>query len=366
MSGDLAAAAPTPLGYRPADEGKSDALAPFFAPVDKGFGGPDLYGYSWIDSDEPSGPTFAWVDISSVGTSVALGDDMFRGPFSIGFAFPFYDTTYTELYIGSNGLITFGSGSDERQNKNIPNTAAPNNMIALWWDDLDPSSGGHVYYYHDSPNNRFVISFVNIPNYRYPDGTGSLTFQAVLYANGRINLQYWTMDPGVDVEGLASATIGIENMTGSDGLQVVYNAAYMHDNLAVDIKCARWLWVDPTGAVIEPYSSRTVDVHLDAAELEQGSYSGQLNIITNDPNMPSVTVPVNLLVRSYLCGDINGDGEGPNVGDITYLVDFLFRFGPQPPVMAAANVNGENNVNVADVTYLVDYLFRSGPAPVCE
>ena len=77
-------------------------------------------------------------------------------------------------------------------------------------------------------------------------------------------------------------------------------------------------------------------------------------------------MPVDLLVRAYLCGDINDDGEGPNVSDITYFVDFLFRAGPAPPVMAAANVNGENGVNVADITYLVDYLFRSGPEPVCE
>jgi hypothetical protein len=67
----------------------------------------------------------------------------------------------------------------------------------------------------------------------------------------------------------------------------------------------------------------------------------------------------------YICGDANGNGQGPNVADLTYLVDYLFRSGPPPPVMSAANVNGQGGINVADLTYLVDYLFRSGPKPVC-
>jgi len=68
---------------------------------------------------------------------------------------------------------------------------------------------------------------------------------------------------------------------------------------------------------------------------------------------------------SYICGDVDGDGTGPNVTDLTYLVDYLFRSGPPPPVMEAANINGENGINVADLTYLIDYLFRGGPAPDC-
>jgi hypothetical protein len=68
----------------------------------------------------------------------------------------------------------------------------------------------------------------------------------------------------------------------------------------------------------------------------------------------------------YICGDVNGNGAGPNVVDITYLVDYLFRSGPPPPVIEAADVNGSGgDPNIADVTYLVDYLFRIGPAPVC-
>ncbi len=49
--------------------------------------------------------------------------------------------------------------------------------------------------------------------------SGDYTFQAILYPDGTIIFQYLEMT--ADVTG---ATVGIENATGTDGLQVVYNA----------------------------------------------------------------------------------------------------------------------------------------------
>lgn len=65
-----------------------------------------------------------------------------------------------------------------------------------------------------------------------------------------------------------------------------------------------------------------------------------------------------------ICGDIDGNG-GVDVADLTFLVDYLFRGGPPPPVMETANVDGDNGVNVADLTFLVDYLFNGGSEPIC-
>jgi hypothetical protein len=68
----------------------------------------------------------------------------------------------------------------------------------------------------------------------------------------------------------------------------------------------------------------------------------------------------------YICGDIDGDGVGPNVSDVTHLVSYLFASGPAPAVMEAADVDGSGgSPNVSDLTYLVAYLFADGPALVC-
>ena len=37
-----------------------------------GPGGPDAFGYTWIDSDEPMGPTFSWVDLTPTPGAIQI------------------------------------------------------------------------------------------------------------------------------------------------------------------------------------------------------------------------------------------------------------------------------------------------------
>lgn len=100
-------------------------------------------------------------------------------------------------------------------------------------------------------------------------------------------------------------------------------------------------------------------------EFEQPLPSGEpLDLVVTAYNrqtkIRSVAVP------EIMCGDVNGDGQGPNIVDVTYLVNFLFDGGPPPPNMEAADMNGgDGDVNIVDLTQLVGYLFGGGPAPDC-
>src|SRR3990172_6301123 len=73
-------------------------------------GGPDAYGYTWKDSNEPGGPIYNWFDITAIGTPVTtLLDDNTDGPFSLGSNFNFYGQSKSQCWIASNGYIAFNN-----------------------------------------------------------------------------------------------------------------------------------------------------------------------------------------------------------------------------------------------------------------
>jgi hypothetical protein len=65
------------------------------------------------------------------------------------------------------------------------------------------------------------------------------------------------------------------------------------------------------------------------------------------------------------CGDANGDFI-VNVGDVVYLVGYLYKGGPVPKCPAArGDVNNDGIINVGDVVYVVGFLYKGGPKPDC-
>lgn len=59
---------------------------------------------------------------------------------------------------------------------------------------------------------------------------------------------------------------------------------------------------------------------------------------------------------SAVLGDINDDGI-INVGDVVYLVSYLFKGGPAPPNPIDADVDGSPGINLGDVIQLQGYLY---------
>lgn len=190
-------------------------------------GGPDAFGYTYLDSDEAGGPIVSWVEISSTGTSFSLPDSALEGPVDLGFSFDFYGRPYTTTHIASNGYLWFDNGSthftDPDSDCPLPNSSGNENIIAAIWDDLDGQQAtpfGLGYYqafpagscaYDDYLGACFVAEWSGT----YHDGeVDDLTFEILLFDNNDIVIQI--ADAG-DEAGLRSST-GIENAEASDGL----------------------------------------------------------------------------------------------------------------------------------------------------
>jgi hypothetical protein len=194
--------------------------------------------------------------------------------------------TKTQIYVSSNGILHFAPlTANIITNASIPSTAHPNDYISPFWDDLDGRTQGTVHYKQDG--GKFIIQFTNWQKY---SATGSLTFQVVLYNSGRIMFYYNNMNAT-----LTSATVGIENSTGTIGLQVAYNAAYVTNGLAVKISAdPDWVTNTLSGGTI--YNGNSVDVVLTlrSEDFPLGSYSMDLIVNSNDPLNPTVTVPITM------------------------------------------------------------------------
>ncbi|MBZ0172869.1 MAG: hypothetical protein K8E66_10845, partial [Phycisphaerales bacterium] len=286
-----------PTRYVGGDAGRAERVAPKWMdreataaperPSDlRATGGPDSFGYDWMDSDEPGGPVFDWQDITTVGVPISLGDDDQRRV-RLPFVFPFYGVGRDSVAITSNGYLSFDGSWPEYANTSIPAPSTPNAFIAPFWDDLNPDVGGTIHRLYDG--NRFIVQYTDVPSYLQ---TGVYTFQVQLYPDGTIVYLYQDMQGDLE-----ACTIGIEQDNAYTGLEVAYAAPYVHDGLAVRIgtvdACPSLTEV-PQAGLVWAGSSRDVNVHFEAGALSAGEYSCELVILSNVPGQGAVVVPVQM------------------------------------------------------------------------
>ena len=67
-------------------------------------------------------------------------------------------------------------------------------------------------------------------------------------------------------------------------------------------------------------------------------------------------------VTDIVRGDVNGDLV-IDIGDLIYLIDYMFTGGPPPVSEMAGDVDGSGQLDISDLVYLVDYMFNDGPPP---
>jgi hypothetical protein len=190
-------------------------------------GGPDSFGYTWKDSNEPGGPAYNWIEIATPaggsGTyrSAINCDDCHEANIPLGFNFPYYGVNSNAVSIGSNGVVYFENTYLGLANSCMPGTPSYTmtqyKFIAHLWDDLAPNYQGGIY--TQAFPNYFVIEYYNIvPCCAVGDGD---TWQVILFRNGNILMQYQELS----AQGLQTdLTVGIQN-DPTTGLQYVCNGA---------------------------------------------------------------------------------------------------------------------------------------------
>ena len=64
-------------------------------------------------------------------------------------------------------------------------------------------------------------------------------------------------------------------------------------------------------------------------------------------------------------GNIDGDPtEDITIGDLVWLVNYMFKQGPDPVYLIEADVDANNNININDLVLLVKYMFKQGTPPM--
>jgi len=201
--------------------------------------GPDAFGHFIYDNYDADTVEYDWIEINPdagglPGELLPLGDNstVVR---NLPFAFRFYGQDYTTITISSNGFIVLGSsGSTVWHSYFIPSAQLPNGFFAPFFDDWEPVTiGGDVFFYSEAGVPYVIVEWFDVFQYF---GSGPARFQAILYdpaefsgynGEGVAKYQYHTLD------GIFEGAVGVENQTGSDGVQ--YRWQFQYDTHAAPL-----------------------------------------------------------------------------------------------------------------------------------
>jgi PKD repeat protein/glucose/arabinose dehydrogenase len=186
----------------------------------------DSFGYTCADGAR------AFVPADQTVLSLA-GDDAVQ-QISLPFPVRLYGGSYSTAWVDTNGLMSFVNpgGSATTFDASIPSTALPNLAVYPFWDDVwvDSSASVRTAVTGSAPNRQFVVEWRNVRF--WADQSRRVTFEAIFHENGTITFVYQGIDANSLEQG-GSATVGIENATGTVALQYSYNQPALQNGLGV-------------------------------------------------------------------------------------------------------------------------------------
>ncbi|GIP40116.1 hypothetical protein J31TS4_33960 [Paenibacillus sp. J31TS4] len=177
---------------------------------------------------------FSFTDISQDGGTYIPNSNQDDTAFEINspFAINFYGQSFDKLYVSTNGLITFNGPNSAFGN--TPMAQAPDNSIAVFWDDL---IRGSIYYKGYTVNANAADPYLAIQwsGYEhYPSSPSTVIFQTKLYKSGKIEMLYNDMTFGgpAGANNGSSATVGVRK-DANTFQQYSYNQNVITSNSAI-------------------------------------------------------------------------------------------------------------------------------------
>jgi hypothetical protein len=67
-------------------------------------------------------------------------------------------------------------------------------------------------------------------------------------------------------------------------------------------------------------------------------------------------------ISTFMCGDCDGNSV-VDLGDVVYLINYVYKNGFPPKPMQAGDVNLDTVVELGDIVYLINYLYINGDPP---
>ena len=170
--------------------------------------------------------------------------------------------------------------------------------------------------------------------------TTPVTFEIIVTPQGAITFQYLSFGNALT----NSATVGIQNDIGTVALPVVYNAPYLHENLAILFWRPRWATVSTLTGSVPAGGAVDVSVEFSAIGVPLGAHHGQLRIQTNDFTQPTVLVPLTMNVVDYVT-----DAAAPAPDVLAMSQNVPNPFNPSTRIHFALPVKGAVDLRVYDL-----------------
>ncbi len=177
-------------------------------------------------SPNPGGPALGSINMSNP-TTISLTDDSWSNTIPIGFPFSFYGNTYSNLLIGSNGLLSFNTGNAggycawALTGTTLPTTSYPAalNSIMIAYQDINPNIPGASIQYQTigtAPNRMFVVLYSNV--YFFSCTSVCNYYGAVLFEGTNEIEMHIGNKPTCSTFNGARAIQGVQNAAGSNAV----------------------------------------------------------------------------------------------------------------------------------------------------